>query len=139
MQSFLPTAASHNSFRFAIVRGSFTKSARDAWGLWAFIVCLNQLVISLQRTSFNGEFYALPELVLLHKLFLVSRSDLNYEVLVFDITDELKMSRSEVRQLITQLEEEELLIKVVEKEEPIIVSLTENGRFQGNRLMQILH
>lgn len=120
-------------------RDSLVQSATGPWALWAFIVCLHQLALSLRQSSFAPALYAMPHIILLEKIYFASISYTNGEVVVFNITDEEGIERDDARLMITQLEEEQLLVKVYETEHLIIVSLTEKGRQLGYQLMQMLY
>lgn len=122
-----------------IGQNSLTKSAYGAWSLWAFIVCLHHLAISLQQTNFAPALYAMPSELLLYKIYHASYLYRNGEVVVFDITDKEGISRTDAKQMINYLEASKLLIKIDEIDDLIIVSVTEEGKRLGARLREILH
>jgi len=73
------------------------------------------------------------------KIYFASHSYLNGEVVVFDITDKEGISRTDAKQIIAYLEASKLLVKTYEIDELIIVSITEEGKILGGRLMGMLH
>jgi DNA-binding MarR family transcriptional regulator len=120
-------------------RNSLIKSASGPWSLWGFIVCLHHLAISLQQTNFAPALYAMPSELLLYKIYHASYLYTNGEVVVFNITDNEGISRTDAKQIINYLEESKLLIKKYEIDDLIIVSVTEEGKRLGARLREILH
>lgn len=122
-----------------IGQNSLTKSAIGAWSLWAFIVCLHHLAISLQQTNFAPALYAMPNELIFYKIYSASYNYLNGEVVVFDITDKEGICRVDAKQIVAYLEASQLLVKTCDKNDLIIVSITEKGKHLGGRLMGMLH
>lgn len=104
-----------------------------AWSLWAFIVCLYQVAVAVHGANFDPALYALPDLVLLEKLYCASRN--RSHVVVFDITDKEGMDRLTVKQLIESLQANGLLVYVEQQDELLVVSLTEQGERVGYKLL----
>ena len=121
-----------------IGQNSLTQSARGAWALWAFVVCLHHITMSLRQTNFAPALYAMPDMLLFHKI--CSEADLytNGEVVVFNITDKEGINRGDAKQMIASLEKAQLLNKVYDTDKLIIVSVTESGKLLGYKLMEML-
>ncbi|MBD1926412.1 hypothetical protein H6F74_09140 [Trichocoleus sp. FACHB-90] len=121
-----------------IGQDSLTQSARGAWALWAFVVSLHHITMSLRQTNFAPALYAMPDILLFHKIYSASHVYTNGEVVVFNITDKEGINRGDAKQMIASLEKDKLLNKVYDTDELIIVSVTESGKLLGYKLVEML-
>jgi DNA-binding MarR family transcriptional regulator len=80
----------------------------------------------------------MPDILLFHKIYSKAPLWKDGEVVVFDITDKEGINRDDAKQMIASLEKEQLINKVYDTDELIIVSVTERGNFLGHDLIAML-
>lgn len=104
----------------------FTSPATEAWSLWALIIALHQMSISLQSISLDLSLYARANLVVLQKICKAAN---NYELVcvpAFEITDREGIEREEAKEMLTSMQDENL-VKFVNQEMDGIVTITSNA------------
>jgi hypothetical protein len=86
-----------------------TGSATGAWALWALIVVLHQLAISLENTSLDLALYARQYLVILQKICNEANNDESIQVPFFDVTEREGIDKKEAKEMLNFLEKEKLV------------------------------
>jgi len=114
----------------------FTGPVTGEWSLWAFIIALHQMAVSLQSTSLDLSLYARPDLVILQKICKAANNDESVCVPVFEITDQEGIEREEAKEMLTFLQNEKL-VKFVNKEMDGIVTITSNAIEETKNMLTV--